>query len=329
MDHVSLPYLISAADYDGPKDYIEAENNHLTGTTVADFATALMKRAMSHIQYHQFNDLKQKDRESAEERAHLFEKLKKIIPILTAHPRIAQSCSSVLWHTDLHSGNIFVSSDDPTVIKGIIDWQSSTVSPMFLQCRVPTFLEPPMNFPPGAQAPELPDDFDQLNTIGQQQAVLERDLAERWKMYEMYTWVHNPDAFDALGVDRILTEPMARCGEWSYETIVPLRRSLMCLRDNWGHLGLLGECPLTFTKKELEKHEEESQRYLDWLYLLTIASGELSTDSEGWVPCTKWNAVMVENQRLFDIFVDMMAVEISKEEAMEMWPFSDKVSLVK
>src|SRR5437870_180936 len=38
-----------------------------------------------------------------------------------------------LWHSDLHSDNIFVDPSQPTRILNIIDWQAVNVSPLFLQ----------------------------------------------------------------------------------------------------------------------------------------------------------------------------------------------------
>jgi hypothetical protein len=59
------------------------------------------------------------------------------------NPRLVNKSGAVLWHTNLHLGNIFVSPDDPTTIKAIIDWQSSQVTPLFIQARFPDFLTPP------------------------------------------------------------------------------------------------------------------------------------------------------------------------------------------
>lgn len=36
---------------------------------------------------------------------------------------VNKASEPVLWHTDLHMGNIFVAEDDPAVIVSLIDWQ--------------------------------------------------------------------------------------------------------------------------------------------------------------------------------------------------------------
>ncbi|CRG87132.1 hypothetical protein PISL3812_04147 [Talaromyces islandicus] len=48
--------------------------------------------------------------------------------------------ASVLWHGDLHSQNIFVDAKDPGRIVGIIDWQSVSACPLFMQVGAQRFL---------------------------------------------------------------------------------------------------------------------------------------------------------------------------------------------
>jgi hypothetical protein len=63
----------------------------------------------------------------------------------------------VLWHTDLHMGNIYVSHEDPVKIVSLIDWQSIVVSPLFLQARFPEFLPVDETYILGTQDfPQLP-----------------------------------------------------------------------------------------------------------------------------------------------------------------------------
>lgn len=299
----------------------------IKGTTLTDFAMAKVDREISRARLHQHDELDPKHHQSLEEHIRLLEYTKRLIPTLASHPMIARSSSSILWHIDLHLGNIFVSNDDSTIIEGIIDWQSCLVSPMFLQCRVPAFLKRPNDYVKGNNATELPKDFDRLDTIQQQRAILEKSLATRWKMYEMYTFIKNEEAYNALEVDRRLWEPFARCGEWSGYSSVPLRSCLIRVLNDWGLLAFAGECPYTFTKTDLRKHEEESKQHQDRVYLQALARDQLSTNDEGWVPIPESDSVRAENQDLLDTFVDTMADEMSKEDAMKMWPFYEEASL--
>ncbi|KAJ5143876.1 uncharacterized protein N7515_002663 [Penicillium bovifimosum] len=46
-----------------------------------------------------------------------------------------------LWHNDLHNDNVFVDPDNPGTITGIIDWQSTHISPLFNHNIDPAFLD--------------------------------------------------------------------------------------------------------------------------------------------------------------------------------------------
>lgn len=294
----------------------------MTGTTLSAYATAKAQRAIFRIRC----DQSYRESQTADEQIQLLEDTVKFIPILSSHPTIARSSSSVLWHTDLNAGNIFVSTDNPTVIEGVIDWQSSQVAPLLLQCRVPAFLDAPENYIKGGQVPKLPEDFEQLDPVQQQRATWERDLARRWKAYEAYTCIRNRDVYNALVLDRRLWEPLNRCGGWSNDSIVPLRGSLIRLARDWVSLGLSGDCPLAFTHAQLAKHDEESLKYKDMMRVRSIAKEQLDTDDEGWVSLPEWESVVAANRELLNMFIETMADEISREEALKMWPFYDETT---
>ncbi len=136
----------------------------VTGTTLAEYAIAMAQREICRIRDHPSSGLVEHPF-SLEEYITLLQKVIKLIPLLASHPEVTQSSESVLWHTDLNLGNIFVSTRDPTIIEGIIDWQSALVAPLFLQVQVPVFLEPPKSYVRGTEAPKLPANFDQLDAV--------------------------------------------------------------------------------------------------------------------------------------------------------------------
>ncbi|APA11638.1 hypothetical protein sscle_08g064080 [Sclerotinia sclerotiorum 1980 UF-70] len=49
--------------------------------------------------------------------------------------------SSHLWHGDLHAANIFVNPSKHTEIVGLIDWQSSELSPLYFHARQPHIID--------------------------------------------------------------------------------------------------------------------------------------------------------------------------------------------
>lgn len=60
------------------------------------------------------------DSQSVDEYCDLLRKTVLVLPILSRDPRVLEGAGSVIWHTDLHLGNIYA-SDDPTTIEGVID----------------------------------------------------------------------------------------------------------------------------------------------------------------------------------------------------------------
>lgn len=70
-------------------------------------------------------------------------------------------------------GNIFVSESNPGKMTGFIDWQNTSVYPLFMQARFPVFLTPPegyqertvMTDDEGWIAPER--DFDEMQIRNQ------------------------------------------------------------------------------------------------------------------------------------------------------------------
>ncbi|CAF9938372.1 hypothetical protein IMSHALPRED_000772 [Imshaugia aleurites] len=57
---------------------------------------------------------------------------REVIERLIEVPLIQNTASPTLLHAELHKRNIYVSDDDPTLITGLIDWQSTSVEPAFI-----------------------------------------------------------------------------------------------------------------------------------------------------------------------------------------------------
>jgi phosphotransferase family enzyme len=60
----------------------------------------------------------------------LFDQLLAVIPHVLPPDEIS---FPVLWHTDLHAGNIMVKPEDKPDLVGILDWQGMSVTPLFMQ----------------------------------------------------------------------------------------------------------------------------------------------------------------------------------------------------
>ena len=85
------------------------------------------------------------------------------MPIIADNSKLLDNSQPIMWHTDLHMGNIFVSKDDPEEVTGFIDWQNTSINPFFLQARWPAFLNPPQDYQEGQVMPSLPKGFEQMD----------------------------------------------------------------------------------------------------------------------------------------------------------------------
>jgi hypothetical protein len=245
-----------------------------------------------------------------------------VMKVLAAYPPLARSAQLMLWHTDLHMGNIFVSKEDPSQILSLIDWQSIQVAPSFLQVRWPVFLKPPKTYATGFIKPKLPDDFDQLSPEDKELARHEWEQATRSKAYEVSSFLNNRVAYDAMKVPSVFRELFVRCGETWEEGSVPLRACLIEISSSWRELGLPGVCPYSFRDDEIYVHELQFQEYQEWHKVREFAREYLDTDEDGWIPPEAgFTEKCVRNKELLGLFPDRMAGEKSLKEARQMWPF--------
>lgn len=84
-------------------------------------------------------------------------------------PKDKKLHSAILWHTDLHTDNIFVDPNNPTQIVSIIDWQSAHISPLFLQARHSALLEFEGSITENFDI-KVPENFDTLSPEEQEKA---------------------------------------------------------------------------------------------------------------------------------------------------------------
>ncbi|CZT49106.1 uncharacterized protein RSE6_09896 [Rhynchosporium secalis] len=183
---------------------------------------------------------------------------------LESYPSLMQNYRPTLWHTDLHMGNIFVSETEPQTIVSLIDWQSISVSPLFLQVRWPIFLEPPDDYIKGFVHPELPSDFEKMDEDDKELAMYKFKQASRTKAYETSTYLKNRDAYNAMNVPRVFRELSIRCEEVFEEGAAPLRACLIEVSQSWEQLKLPGTCPFSFTPDEISAHDVSFEEYEDF-----------------------------------------------------------------
>ncbi|KAM5439426.1 hypothetical protein MferCBS31731_004522 [Microsporum ferrugineum] len=267
---------------------------------------------------------------SPTERISLLEGAIRLMKLLDSNPTLAQCTRPALWHTDLHMGNIYVSPNNPSHILSLIDWQSISALPLFLQARWPVFLEPPQNFPKGLQQPKLPENFNELDAEEQQLARYEQQQAMAAKAYEVSSFLQNRAAYTATKLPRVFREFFKRCGETSEVGVLPLRACMIEISQSWHELGFSGECPYSFCQEEIAEHDTQFRDYEDWHKAHEIARKCLDTDEDGWIsPEMDIVEKRQQNQELINMFTEHMASEKSREESRRMWPFVEDHEIAK
>lgn len=246
-----------------------------------------------------------------------------LLPSLMKYPHLVERSRPTLWHTDLHMGNIFVSPQDYTHIVGLIDWQSTSISPLFLQVRWPVFLTPPEGYIEGAELPKLPANFEDFDTDDKEIALFQKTQATCAKAYEVATYLNNHDAYTAKwDFAEPLRELFTRIGDTWDDGIIPLRTCLLQIFEKWEEMGFPDPCRIHFTPTEIASRGRQFLEYTQWHEVQDFAKKYLSTDAEGWVPPeADWPKKQLQNKMLMNLMVERLETQKTSEEVRQMWPF--------
>ncbi|KDQ15325.1 hypothetical protein BOTBODRAFT_108923, partial [Botryobasidium botryosum FD-172 SS1] len=191
----------------------------------------------------------------------------------------------VLWHTDLHDGNVIV-HPETLAINGLVDWQHLWIGPRFLRATFSRIFAYERGKVDLNATPVLPPNLKELPVEEQAEIKLQYNLAARHMLYLGAVKKADPLHY------RILTKAYFRVlvilfitasRSWS-DTSTALRHPLMQFSVNWTDwLGPDVPCPLSFTDDEIETHQlryEQAQRYL---YSGQILSEALEIGPDGSV----------------------------------------------
>ncbi|PWY66750.1 phosphotransferase enzyme family protein [Aspergillus heteromorphus CBS 117.55] len=185
--------------------------------------------------------------------------------------------ASVLWHGDLHSHNIFVDPEDPGRIVGIIDWQSVSACPLFMQVGRPAFLDYNGPVPDGLGKVPLPPDFDSMDPEEQREA---KELHRAQTLHNLYLvrcLQGNETVFQAIQGQNTLRHQVSVVPGLVLMDYEPLLNNL--LRDvekEWEQITAAGEdgsssgtpFPLQFSKEEVEQQVQDGELWAQGVELM-------------------------------------------------------------
>ncbi|THH08777.1 hypothetical protein EW146_g8881 [Bondarzewia mesenterica] len=223
-----------------------------------------------------------------------------------------------LWHTDLHSGNIFVSkeglAEGKINISAVIDWQHASISPLYLQACVPRFIEyrNPMSLPPGFQSVLLPDDFDTLETETQTAIAAAVEAANRHQLYKAVSSAHNPEYYRALSFQtrELAVPPVLFSGSTWPRGFMLLREWLIRIFVHWNVLGHVGvPCPIQFSDAEMNAHRTDADEWQELQDGLVLVRDHIGIEKDGRVSNEAYDDAIARNEALKNEYIEIMGGE--------------------
>ena len=237
--------------------------------------------------------------------------------------------SAHLWHSDLHVANIFVDPSEPTKVVGLIDWQSTEVSPLYFHARQPHIIDyegPPVY---GLDRPQPPKDLAKLNGNAKRQAeslYLQQSLCS---LYNTLTYHQNPHLHAALQFQKtttylllLLARNLLVDGEATYLSQVAE------LESTWDALpGAKGSIyPFSFSAKEREEIEAEVEgveRGMEAMRSIRETLGELFPE-QGIVRHDQYEESLDALAQIKEQVVEKFAkTEHEREGWRKAWPFGE------
>ncbi|KAI1983645.1 Phosphotransferase enzyme [Ophidiomyces ophidiicola] len=236
---------------------------------------------------------------------------------VASHLLPLEACQiSVLWHHDLHLGNIFVDPENPTKIAGLIDWQSVHVAPLFYQATHPSFLNYIGPIPKGLKV-SLPDNFDELNEEAKNKAkklLVEQSL---YKFYDAYSALLNKRVYQALEYQQTLQgQIVALIGTILLDAEPAVQALLMELATKWNQINSLAgiPCPLEYSNEAVERNRKLEMKWAEGILLMDDVLESLGGAERGW----KGYASHAEYELL------KQKLSLVREQFVEYWAGQDK-----
>lgn len=231
----------------------------------------------------------------------------------------------VIRHPDLRPSNIFVSDDYE--ITSLIDWQNATVLPLFLQSGIPDDLDNSGSASGCLEIPQLPND---ISALGEDSRPEQLELFDKQSLHHIYmteTSKINPTHYEALtlpfSIGRRKVYDLSS-SPWQGDNI-PLRSSLIFIKQQWSHLSATSNepCPITFgedEEQECVRFDELEQKAVEQL---EDSMEMLGLGPEGWVSNENYEAVQEAIARMKEMCLEQAETESERVAIRDHWVYDD------
>ncbi|TVY82477.1 Altered inheritance of mitochondria protein [Lachnellula suecica] len=220
--------------------------------------------------------------------------------------------SKTLCLRDLHLDNIFVDPDTKRITH-IIDWQSTPVSEIFFQYRVPAMLPPSSGY---KSIPEPMSEGSRRSYSGESDDILRR--------YQDLTRIKNPLRWAAIShPHKSILQPVSLVsGAWSRNDVFSFRHALITIAAHWQDIYPDSiACPISFTDQELWLHNEEMELLEELGTVLHLLQDQNLIAVGGRVLRDDYERAHAVNTCVKEMFVDMGEDEQHKALYKKIWPY--------
>lgn len=233
-----------------------------------------------------------------------------------------------LRHADLNPNNIFISEDFQ--IRGIIDWQHSTVLPLFLHAGIPAHFQnygDPVS--ENLEEPRLPHDLDEMDDDDREK---ELELYRRRHLHFYYlgaTAKNNGSHFQAL-MDQgglLRRKLFQHAGEPWEGNNIPLKADLIRMTQHWSELvpqGIDGSpCPIRFDNGEIGETLQGMAKQEEADSQIEILRNALGISVDGWVSHEGYQDAVAQAAEMKLQAIEYAESDLEREMTVKHWPFGD------
>jgi hypothetical protein len=276
-------------------------------------------------------------RGTVQEHLHLLNISETVIEDLIKAPIIQQVASPTLLHPDIHKRNIYVSEEDPSCVTAIIDWQSTSIEPIFVYANeTPDIADDPtadipiletLMSPLEGNSSDVGTTEETLAATPEEETVRkrhEKDILTCRQIFEVVLRGYVPKLYNARAMDQTLLRTFRCCDASWRDSAAALRQELIELSQRWTELGLPGSCPYQPTPEDLAEHAKQYEDFESVQHLKMLLKRILDADSDGWVPAESWETAKAEHKALHDQWMETIKESGSSvDHAKKLWPFDE------
>ncbi|KAJ5726758.1 uncharacterized protein N7483_008115 [Penicillium malachiteum] len=250
---------------------------------------------------------------SVETHVQLLEHARIVLTQMANDMKVKFRSDPMLFHPDRHLRNIFVLDEDPTVITGIIDWQSASIEPAFVYAsNTPDFVSQRMSTAVEITPHPKGDSPICDSKTGSESASTEKAVSSTEEVESKPESDPNIEEADKLSeqlhrtMDTCMTLYTPKIGipramhinffrpfrisddSWD-DGAIKLQHELIQLRKEWNWLGLSGDCSYPEQTEEfLTTHSKRYDLYKQVASIRGVLAEQLGVAADGWAPTEHW-----------------------------------------